>query len=347
MEQAEQVVRPNSRIVGILTAVSPMLISEVFYDIQHWIRGQSILSAQPVGNVNPATAGAVSAGIGTLLATSGLGMLAPVCNYICREWLMTFDTSPKRGVSQTEQLEKELKRLNAEMTQKMGRVLWNLEPMNKTLEEILRYVKFPALQRSEEKRWYAEESYRQGHVEDAVTALRLAIAPNLNPANFSAHYLLGYILMCDKQSYEEALDCFQKAALYAKKPVLYSNEATPVLIFRAAEYHLWAAASAYRGNRFETALKECEAALQIAPDLLEAYYPKAKSLVKLGKESLAATALRQMVPDRNLEIFQLVRRDPELRNIPQVQNLLRRLDSPIPVIKPVDERGGTLYETWG
>jgi tetratricopeptide (TPR) repeat protein len=340
--EEHQVQRPRLRRTGVLLSLSGAIISEAISDIQHLIRGQYILgqSTGIGGNFSSSdsTASLVSNGAGLLLASHGLGLVSPLISYFAREVIMSFD-KPAQPVGQVRNpLEVRLEGLQAELNQQMGQILWKLEPMNETLEEIYSYVKEPAMQWSEEKRLNAERWYRQGLVDEAVDALQEAISPQNNPTNSAAHRLLGHILLYERKDFRQALHHFQKAAQYIERAIPRDTWHAIELEIEEAECHLFASVAAYLNGEIVTALAECEAAIRLDFGLSEAYYIRAKCLVQLGRDTEAAVALEQAITgivhgsSSQLEFegdpsyYFFAAKDTDLQQSNEVQALIQRLE---------------------
>ena len=305
-------------------ASAPAIIFEAVNDVKLVLRGQV-----PWHEI----------GFGVFGATTGMGIAAPVLIYFVRQFLLQYEKPPAPSNPMTS-VDETLARMKAELSERLGEILWGQQSARAVLDQILQSVQEPAAQWSEEKRRQAEQWYRRGLIGEAVSALELAVSPEFNPTNFAAHRLLGHIQLFDRGRYLEAMESFRKAAYYAGKVAPRDAWHRAELAIESAEASVYAAAAAIRLNRLEQALAFGEDALNLDFGLLEAYYLNAQALARLQDGPGSTLRLERAILGSlgglrlpsfsgDLSYYFLARRDPEFQGLGEVQDLLYRLEGPV------------------
>ncbi|MBU1262968.1 hypothetical protein KKG61_08315, partial [bacterium] len=204
--------------------------------------------------------------------------------------------------------------LRADFNFAMEKVLWKLEMQEEALNGVLKEIRLAEFEREARAlRTRAEGSYINGWYDEAL--LDFLEAEKRNYQDFSVHFSIANIYLYHKIDLEKTLEYYLKSAKYA----------TPKLKEHAAKSYLFAGWTCYLLRKDNEAIDYTTKAIQLNPELSEAYYNKAKYLAGTAQPQLAIESLEKSVSfDRNYCIKAVD--DPDFQKIqPNLQEFFQRL----------------------
>jgi uncharacterized RDD family membrane protein YckC/Flp pilus assembly protein TadD len=173
---------------------------------------------------------------------------------------------------------------------------------------------------------HLDQAYISWEANDSESALReCELAIQIAPALAQAHNLRGVILEEQGQR-EEAIAAYREAVrldpnLRDAKQNLSGAESAAKLTEKTSKSHLDRAYAFEEKGNLVNALRECEAAIQLAPDLAEAHNLCGIILDELGYEADAITAYREAIrldPDFKEARENLIEAQDEQREKPEM-----------------------------
>jgi len=207
--------------------------------------------------------------------------------------------------------------LRADFDWAMGAVLWKMELQHATLRNILTTLQAPLDTQAKELRRRAEDAYVQGWYDEALTDLLESEQKNYQ--DFAVHQTIGNIYLYHRQPAD-----LDKARAYYLKAGKY---ATPRSASHAAQSFMHAAFVCYLQRDDKAAIEHARRAMELAPQLLEAFYNHAKFAAAAGQAAVAIPSLERTIrTDRNYAVK--ARADADFGNIEAaVTDLMERLRS--------------------
>jgi tetratricopeptide (TPR) repeat protein len=159
-------------------------------------------------------------------------------------------------------------------------LVWQLEEQREILRDILRVLQAPLDTQAKELKKRAEYAYRNGWFDDALEDF--LESEKKNRYDFTIHQNLGNIYFFEKKNPEKALEYYERAAKYA----------TPESPYHASIAFLHIGLIRYLQGNFQKACEATLKALELSPDLYEAFYQHAQYCANLEKYSEAVEHLK-------------------------------------------------------
>ncbi len=191
--------------------------------------------------------------------------------------------------------------LHAAFNFAIGQVLWKLEMCHKALAEILQEVRLAEFEREARSfRTRAEDAYKNGWYQESLSDF--LEAEKRNYQDFAVLFSIANIYLYNNTEYEDndSEPSLEKALVYYLKSAKYS---TPKSKKHAAKSYLFSGWTCYLLKKDNDALDYTSKALELNPDLTEAYFQKAKILMCLDSPDKALVPLRKAIEiDRDYSI---------------------------------------------
>ncbi len=178
-----------------------------------------------------------------------------------------------------DQLSMGIDQLNADFNLLMGEVIWKLEVQNETLAQILRTLQTPLDTAAKELRYRAEDAYRNGWYNEALTDFLESERKNYQ--DFAVHRSVGNIYLYHLVSLPKALEYFLKAAKYAR----------PRDARQSAEAEFFAGIVCGIQQDFQQGLEHLTEATRLNNRLYEAWYMHAGFAALVGSTPTAIRSL--------------------------------------------------------
>ncbi|MBO0722653.1 MAG: hypothetical protein J2P41_17650, partial [Blastocatellia bacterium] len=209
-------------------------------------------------------------------------------------------------------------KLNADFNLLLGDLVWKFEMSQDTLNNILQEIRLAEFER--EARAYrsrAERAYIHGWYEEALGDF--LEAEKRNYPDYSVHRSIGSIYLYHLIDLPLALKYFLKAAKYAR----------PGDPRQSAEAQFFAGMICLIQQRSEAAIVHLQEAVNLDPELFEAYYQQSCLAVRLGRSEKAIACLESAIKG-DARYYERARGDLTFDSIrAQVQALLDRLMQPV------------------
>jgi len=171
-------------------------------------------------------------------------------------------------------------------------LIWQVEEQRMVLQQILEVLQKPLDTQSKELKTRADEAYRNGWFDDALSDY--TESEKKNRYDFTIHQSLANIYLFEKKNPEKALEYYEKAAKYARPKSAYHTS--------LAFLHI--ALVKYLYGDFTGAYKATSQAVALTPLLYEAHYQHAQYCANLGKYDEALDHIRRAVEG---DIYYLVK----------------------------------------
>lgn len=165
----------------------------------------------------------------------------------------------------------------------ISEVVWQLEQNRDILENILEVLMAPLDTKAQERRKRAEKAYSNGLIEDAEE--EFLESEKLNKFDFSIHISLGMIYLFHKIDKEKALEYFEKAIKYARPESKYYTSFS--LLYKALIKRDM--------GLIDEAEKCTYEAIELSPDLTEAYYQNAQYNALIGNSTKSVKMLKKAI----------------------------------------------------
>ena len=165
----------------------------------------------------------------------------------------------------------------------ISEVVWQIEQNREVLKNILEVLMAPLDTQAKERRKRAENAFSNGWIEDAEE--EFLETEKLNKYDFAIHISLGMIYLFNKINKKKALEYFEKAIKYAKPE---SNYYTSFALLHKASIMRDLA-------KIEEAEKCTQEAINLSPDLSEAYYQNAQYNALLNKPDKSISSLKKAI----------------------------------------------------
>ena len=165
----------------------------------------------------------------------------------------------------------------------MGDVVWKLEVQTSVLDSILRTLRAPLDIAARELRARAEDAYRNGWYEEALSDFLASEQKNYQ--DFAVHRSLGNIYFYHIVDLDKALEYFRKAAKYAR----------PRDAKQAAEAELFAGVVCGLKQDYESALRHMREAVSLNGGFCEDHYMGASFAGLLGFGHAAADSAERAI----------------------------------------------------
>ena len=162
-------------------------------------------------------------------------------------------------------------------------MVWQMEQQRELLEEILEVLRAPLDTQAKELRKRAEDAYRNGWIDDALKDF--LESEKKNRYDFTIHHYIGNIYLFHKKNPDKALEYYSKAAKYAK----------PKSPYHASLALLHEGLILYLDEDFEGACEATTTAIELCPELHEAYFQRAQYYAKLGQYDDALEDLQKAI----------------------------------------------------
>lgn len=170
-------------------------------------------------------------------------------------------------------------------------MVWQLEQQRTILEKFLQVLQAPLDTQAKELRKRAEDAYGNGWIDDALGDF--LESEKKNRYDFTIHQSLGNIYLFHKKIPAKALEYYEKAVKYAtpKSPYHVSLALLHIGLIR------------YLQEDFQKAYEATSKAIELSPNLYEAYYQRAQYCANLGKYDEAIDHLWEAIKgDRNYSL---------------------------------------------
>ena len=191
--------------------------------------------------------------------------------------------------------------LHADFNFAMGEVLWKLELVQGTLTGILQEVRLAEFEREARSfRERAEDAYKNGWYKESLSDF--LEAEKRNYQDFAVLFSIANIYLYHSTEYEDDYKepSLEKALTYYLKSAKYS---APKSKKHAAKSYLFSGLICYLLEKDNEALDYTSIAIDLNPDLAEAYFQKAKILMCLSAPDKALVPLRKAIEtDRGYSI---------------------------------------------
>ncbi len=208
--------------------------------------------------------------------------------------------------------------LNADFNLLMGDLIWKFEMCQETLNNILQEIRLAEFER--EARAYrsrAERAYINGWYEEALSDF--LEAEKRNYPDYSVHRSIASIYLYHLIDLSRALEYFGKAAKYAR----------PSDHRQSAEAQFFTGMVCAIRQELEAAFRHLQEAVELDPELFEAYYQQACLAVRLGNPETAIASLKSAIKG-DARYYERARVDLSFDAVrPQVQALLEQLMLPV------------------
>ncbi len=162
-------------------------------------------------------------------------------------------------------------------------LIWRVEEQRLLLRQILEVLQKPLDTQSKELRMRAENAYRQGWFDDALSDF--LESEKKNRYDFSIYQSLGNIYFFERKNPEKALEYYEKMAKYAK----------PESAYHSSLAHLHIGLIKYLQGNIVGACQATSQAIALSPLLYEAHYQHAQYCANLGRYDEALEHLEKAV----------------------------------------------------
>jgi tetratricopeptide (TPR) repeat protein len=175
--------------------------------------------------------------------------------------------------------------LHADFNWAMGAMLWKMEMQHTTLRDILSTLQAPLDIQAKELRKRAEDAYLNSWYDEALSDF--LESEQRNYQDFAVHQAIGNIYLYKQQpaNLERAREYYLKAGKYA----------APRSAYHAARGYLCAAFVCYLQRDDAAAMDHSRRAMELYPQLLEAFYNHAKFAAAASHPDLAIPALETAI----------------------------------------------------
>ncbi len=173
-----------------------------------------------------------------------------------------------------------LESLGAVFEWSFSELVWQVEQTREVLRDILEMLQAPLDTQAKELKRRGEDAYRNDWIDDALEDF--LGSEKKNRYDFTIHQYLGNIYLFHKKNPEIALEYYEKAVKYA----------TPKSRYYASFALLHVGLVHYRQKNFQKAYEATLKAMELSPNLYEAYYQHARHCANLGRYDVAIEHLR-------------------------------------------------------
>jgi len=197
----------------------------------------------------------------------------------------------------------------------MGSLLWKLELNRPALQDLISTIRPQVDLAALQQRSRAEQAYQNSWYPEAHKEFQACISRD--PLDFSLHLTVGHLRLYHQRPMDPvaARSAYLNAARYA----------TPRAPLYAGRAFLWAGFCAYLLHEDESALESVQNALQLVPQLCEAWYTKARLAAATHQPALALPALERAIQaDRSYALRAAADAD-FLPIAPEIANFLESL----------------------
>lgn len=197
-----------------------------------------------------------------------------------------------------------IENLRSDFNWAMSAVLWKLEMQQETLKNILSTLQAPLDTQAKELRKRAEYAYQQGWYDEALNDFLASEQKNYQ--DFAIHQSIGniYLYHRNPSDLEKAREYYLKAGKYA----------TPNSSYYAALGFMHAGLVCYLQKDDDAAIKYAQKAININPQLIEAYYNHAKFAATANLPKIALPSLETAIRD-DWKYAVKARADQDFKNI--------------------------------
>ena len=204
-------------------------------------------------------------------------------------------------VDRVDRVGESVESLRADFNFAIGEVLWKLELIQETLTGILQEVRLAEFEREARSfRMRAEDAYENGWYKESLSDFLEAVKRNYQ--DFAVLFSIAniYLYHCTEYDDDYKEPGLEKALAYYLKSAKYS---TPKSKKHAAKSYLFSGWTCYLLEKDNEALDYTSKAIELNPDLAEAYFQKAKFLMCLDLPDKALVPLRKAIGmDRDYSI---------------------------------------------
>jgi tetratricopeptide (TPR) repeat protein len=197
----------------------------------------------------------------------------------------------------------------------MGEILLRLDMQQDALKSIKEQLQAPLDTQAKELRRRAEYAYDNGWFDDAL--IDFLESEKKNYQDFWVHQAIAniYLYHHDPPELQKARDYYLKLGKYA----------TPVARKVAAKGYLYAGFVCYLLHDDQSAITNAQKAIELAPDLTEAFYNLAKFAAAAGRPDLAIPNLETAIC-RDRKYYEVINQDAEFAKIARaVMELMAKL----------------------